>query len=200
MDRRAILTLCGLTFSSTLGGCLGTDRRQDNASGSNTDTATIGIEGVSEDPPPSLPVMPEVSIVTAQASETTRARIGVGWENTGEKRVRIGEATSIVFAATKSEDGRGQLLGFDQIGDRSDSVAFENCWYIADELGFDAGYDTVDLDPGERHGATPALFASDNTCLASTSYRFENRIAVEERYGWDEQTTEWGFSLDIDGN
>ncbi|MEF8915724.1 hypothetical protein [Natronomonas sp.] len=196
MKRRAVLAGSGITLLTPVVGCL-TTRKRDGETGGENGQASIRIVDVTADPPPDLPIEPAVSVVTAEATATTPASIAVGWENTDDRAVRAGEADSIVFSATRSKDENVQLLAFDRIGDRSEKVSFEDCWYVSGDLVFDGDYEVIDLEPGKRHTAEPDLYASDDACLTSDSYEFETLVSVEDQYGREEKTEEWGFALDI---
>ena len=198
MNRRAVLAGSGITLFTPLVGCLTTGTGGDDETGGENGQTVTRIVDVTADSSPALPVEPDVSVVNAEATATTPASITVSWENVDNRSVRVGEANSIVFSATRSKDENAQLLAFDQIGDRSNTVSFEDCWYVSGELVFDGDYETIDLEPGNSHTAEPDLYGSNATCLTSDSYQFESPISIEDRYGQEEKTEEWGFTIDID--
>jgi hypothetical protein len=197
MKRRSVLAGSGITLSAPLVGCL-TNETAGGKTGGENGHAINRIVNVTADSPPDLPVDPDISVENAEATATTPASIAVSWENVADRTVQVGEATSMVFSATVSEDGSAQLLAFEQIGDRSAKMSFEDCWYVSGDLGFDGDYEVIDLEPGERHTAEPDLYARDISCLTSGSYQFETLVSVEDRYGQEEKSDEWGFILDID--
>lgn len=198
MKRRTVLAGSGTALASSLAGCIETGADGDDESGGNDGNADVTIVDVDTESAPDLPVEPSVSVVNEEATETTPAGIAVSWENVDDGSVRVGEANSIVFSATRSEDESAHLLAFDQIGDRSGKVTFEDCWYVSGDLVFDGDHEFIDLEPGTRHTAKPDLYASDEACLISDSYQFETLISVEDRFGHEEKTEEWGFTLNID--
>lgn len=198
MKRRAVLAGGGLTLAASLVGCLTPGADGDTDTGGEDGDASTRIVDVTVDSTPDLPVEPDVSVVNSAATATTPPSIAVSWENVADGSVRVGEANSIVFASARSEDESAQLLAFDRIGDRSDKVSFADCWYVSGELGFDGDYEIIDLEPGQSHTAEPDLYARTDGCLASESYQFETLVSVEDRYGQDATSDEWGFTLDID--
>lgn len=197
MKRRAVLAGGGVTLFSQFVGCITNGTEGDDGTDGQNGQA-IRIVDITADSPPALPVEPDVSVVNAEATASTPASVAVSWENVSEGSVRVGEANSIVFSATRSGDESAQLLAFDRIGDRSEQVSFEDCWYVSGNLGFDGEYEVVDLEPSKSHTAKPDLYATNDGCLTSDSYQFETLVSVEDRYGQEEKTEKWGFALDIE--
>lgn len=190
MKRREALAVSGSVVASTLAGCTGgRDGRG---------TTGVRIVDVAADPPPDLPVAPDVSVADAEETTERPAGIAVEWVNEADEIVRIGEERSIGFRTAKSEDGSAHLLVGDG-RDWDDTVSFDGCWYVSGAVNSDGSYRTVRLEPGEALESESGLYADDDGCLGGT-YRFRTLVTVEPPGGTAGHgvTEEWGFGLDVE--
>lgn len=193
--RRDILSSVGIVVSTSLSGCL--DGRLESTTGGH---GTTTIEGVDSDSPPEVPVVPEVSVVNAEATAEAPAGIAVNWENEANHPVRLGEERGLVFHPGRSDDEDARLLS-DEWGDLAETVSYDGCWYVSGVISGDGAFRVANLEPGDRYGAGTHLYADSNECLTSGTYRFQTNIGAWNPDGSEEEEAtdiEWGFDLHID--
>lgn len=191
MQRRTLLAGTGAILTSSVGGCLGTVP--------GSESPDDRIDEVVADSPPDLPLVPGVSIVTAESTQDHPMRIAVRWENDQQETVRYGEERSVMFHAARSDNERAHLIS-DEYGIWDDTVSIDGCWYVSGDVGGDGAYRVGELAPGEAREVELGLYAASDRCFTRGSYRFQNSVSVWKSDDVPENppTEEWGFDVHID--
>lgn len=195
MKRRSVLAATGIFLGTVDSGCLAGENGDGNG---GDETASLRIRGVAPDSAPDLPVTPDVSVADREGTAAAPASISLRWRNDGAESIRLGEARSVAFQTTKSDEGSAYLLG-DRWREWDETVAFEDCWFVSGTVGGDAEYRTVELTPEETFEAESSLYAADSGCLTGGTYRFRTSVSVREPPGAEHaESGEWGFVLDVE--
>ena len=191
MQRRTLLTNSGVLLASSLSGCL--------AAGPWGESPNNRIEDVVTDSASDLPLVPSISIGTAEATEDRPLSIVVSWVNEQQETARFGEERSVMFHAARSENEQVHLLS-DDYGTWDDVVSLGECWYVSGEIGGDGAYRVRELKPGEAHETELKLYAASADCFTTDSYRFQTLVSVGKsgERPEDRRAEEWGFVLHVE--